>query len=150
MILSNPKEYVLGFAFNAGKTHVVLIEKDRPEWQKGKSNGVGGKIEPEDECPRSAMVREFEEETGVTTKENDWHNYAVMDCDNDIMGGESRLHIFRYFGDEVFDCKTQESELIRVIPISMVYNFPLITKVNYMIPLALDSEVGFVNLNMLR
>ena len=150
MVLKNPKEYVLGFAFNTKKTHIVLIEKDRPEWQKGKLNGVGGKIDPEDNSPRTAMVREFKEETGIITQENDWHNYSVMDCGNDIMGGESRLHIFRYFGDDILNCKTQESEIIRVIPISMVYNFPLITKVNYMIPLALDSEVDFADFSMLR
>lgn len=43
------KEYVLGFAFNRERTKIVLILKNRPDWQKGKYNGIGGKIEPSDE-----------------------------------------------------------------------------------------------------
>jgi hypothetical protein len=34
------KEYVLGFMFNRLLGHVILIEKNRPEWQKGHYNGV--------------------------------------------------------------------------------------------------------------
>ena len=35
--------YVVGFYFAQGQ--VMLIQKDRPVWQKGKWNGVGGKID---------------------------------------------------------------------------------------------------------
>jgi 8-oxo-dGTP diphosphatase len=45
-------KYVVGFLFNEGKTKVVLIKKNRPDWQKGYFNGVGGKIEG-DETPAS-------------------------------------------------------------------------------------------------
>ena len=55
--------YVLGFAISGSR--VVLIRKNRPAWQKGRLNGVGGKIE-EGEDPLDAMHREFHEETGVT------------------------------------------------------------------------------------
>lgn len=58
------KNYVVGFMFNPELTHVVLIRKEWPDWQKGKLNGVGGKIE-EGELPYNAMVREFYEETGL-------------------------------------------------------------------------------------
>lgn len=38
--------YVVGFAFDANRRHVVLIQKGRgPEELIGKLNGVGGKIE---------------------------------------------------------------------------------------------------------
>lgn len=58
------KEYCLGFLFDPPFENVVLIKKNRPEWQAGKLNGVGGKIE-EGETPLEAMVREFWEETTV-------------------------------------------------------------------------------------
>lgn len=57
-------EYCLGFAFDMDLQDVVLIEKQHPEWQKGRMNGVGGKVE-KDELAQDAMEREFEEETGL-------------------------------------------------------------------------------------
>lgn len=59
-------QYVLGFAFDKEFKHVLLVWKNRPRWQAGKLNGVGGKIEP-GEAVRAAMVREFQEETGICT-----------------------------------------------------------------------------------
>lgn len=55
------KNYVLGFAFDK-RDAVALVCKQRPDWQQGKWNGVGGHIE-KGEDSRSAMSREFTEET---------------------------------------------------------------------------------------
>ncbi len=52
-----------------------MIEKLKPEWQKGRLNGVGGKVE-EGEDPFDAMVREFREETGVEM--HAWEHLADM------------------------------------------------------------------------
>lgn len=54
--------YVLGFMFDHEEKHVLLIWKNRPKWQAGKLNGIGGKIEA-GETPLQAMEREFTEET---------------------------------------------------------------------------------------
>lgn len=56
--------YVLGFLFDAAFESVVLIKKNKPAWQKGRFNGVGGKIE-DNESSNDAMMREFEEEAGL-------------------------------------------------------------------------------------
>ena len=56
--------YVAGFVFDEADERVVLIRKNRPAWQAGKLNGVGGRIE-DGESSRDAMRREFREETGV-------------------------------------------------------------------------------------
>ena len=66
---------VCGFAFSGSQ--VLLIWKQKPEWQKGCLNGIGGKIE-EGESAAEAMVREFEEETGVKTAVKDWHHAVEM------------------------------------------------------------------------
>lgn len=69
------QHYVLGFLFSESGYLVALIRKNKPEWQKGKLNGIGGKIE-EGETPYDAMCREFEEETGVRI--TSWDRCAEM------------------------------------------------------------------------
>lgn len=64
-------KFVVGFAFDQLLRTVLLIKKNRPAWQAGKCNGVGGKIEP-GEGIRGAMVREFQEECGLVTQVTDW------------------------------------------------------------------------------
>lgn len=71
------KSYVLGFAFD-DLGRVVLINKQRPEWQKHKWNGVGGLIEPFDDGPATAMAREFREETGVEIPAEEWKQRGTM------------------------------------------------------------------------
>jgi 8-oxo-dGTP pyrophosphatase MutT (NUDIX family) len=66
--------YVVGFMFC--NSHVLLVRKNRPDWQVGLWNGVGGGCGPA-EHPHVAMPREFKEETGIETTQKDWTNYAV-------------------------------------------------------------------------
>lgn len=61
--------YVCGFYF--ANDEVLLINKLKPDWQKGKLNGVGGKVE-KDESSIDAMIREFKEETGGVTNQSRW------------------------------------------------------------------------------
>lgn len=70
------KPYVTGFLLNPSGNQVVLIRKKHPEWQAGKLNGVGGKIEPIDPSALDAMIREFREETGATI--SSWIPYARL------------------------------------------------------------------------
>lgn len=70
--------HVVGLLFSADFSHVLLIRKARPPWQTGKLNGVGGRIEP-GETAHAAMHREFEEETGCTSKV-DWRWFCNYDC----------------------------------------------------------------------
>jgi 8-oxo-dGTP pyrophosphatase MutT (NUDIX family) len=70
MRVSYQKDYVVGFAFDAYGS-VALIQKQRPTWQKGKWNGIGGSRE-QAETGSEAMAREFYEETGMRTKPEDW------------------------------------------------------------------------------
>lgn len=63
--------------FDDDMENVVLIKKNRPEWQKGKLNGVGGKIE-NNETPLYAMIREFQEETGCKTESSIWHHVCTL------------------------------------------------------------------------
>lgn len=56
-------KYVVGFMFSEDSSKVALIRKNRPEWQKGLLNGIGGHCESSDKNNQDTMIREFEEET---------------------------------------------------------------------------------------
>lgn len=62
--IPDSKRYVVGFLFTEDYSSVLLVEKNRPEWQKGRLNGIGGHIEI-GEVPDQAIAREFQEETGL-------------------------------------------------------------------------------------
>jgi 8-oxo-dGTP diphosphatase len=79
--MSDITDYCLGFLFDEYLDNVVLIKKERPDWQKGKLNGVGGKIE-EGEIPAVAMSREFKEETGVVISVENWSLFGSMQGDS--------------------------------------------------------------------
>jgi 8-oxo-dGTP diphosphatase len=140
------KKYVLGFAFDWKRENIVLIEKQKPDWQKGKLNGVGGKLETTDSSIHDAMVREFFEETGVLTQKQDWTHYATMSFDNDIMTGSAEIYVFRMRNNEALQCSTYEEEEVKIIPIDKVYNEPLMHNLHILIPLALQKEFGFTHL----
>lgn len=70
--------YVAGFLFDKSYETVALIVKQKPQWQKGRLNGIGGKLEP-NESPRMAMAREFKEETGCTIPVDAWHHFCTLD-----------------------------------------------------------------------
>jgi hypothetical protein len=75
-------EYVCGFAFTRPQhpsphsCWVLLIRKAKPDWMKGKLNGVGGKIE-QGESVYEAQAREVLEETGITTTPDQWTLFHV-------------------------------------------------------------------------
>ena len=73
--------YVAGLMFDLVTQEVALIRKNKPVWQAGKLNAIGGKIEAE-ETPRHAMVREFREETGCPTVEEQWLPCSKLEGDD--------------------------------------------------------------------
>lgn len=50
------QEYVVGLLFDPHRKYICLIQKNRPDFQRGFLNGVGGKIE-NGEWPLQAMIR---------------------------------------------------------------------------------------------
>jgi len=85
--------YVCGFMFSVELAWVGLIRKQRPAWQQGLLNGIGGRIEPREQ-PCEAMVREFKEETGCPTCAEDWHHFLYMDGENDAGTGLFSVDFF--------------------------------------------------------
>lgn len=73
--MSDVRKYVVGFLFTDG--HVLLVRKRFPLWQAQLLNGVGGKVEP-GESFDDAMVREFQEETGLHVGDKHWDRFATL------------------------------------------------------------------------
>ena len=75
-------DYVLTYVFNKSFDKVLLITKERPDWQKGLLNGIGGKIE-ENETPIEAIKRELLEESGINVPEENFcflQEHEFKDC----------------------------------------------------------------------
>jgi 8-oxo-dGTP diphosphatase len=67
------RKYVAGFLFH--DEEVALVRKEKPDWQRGLLNGIGGKVEP-GESSMEAMVREFREETALAVGRDQWHQFC--------------------------------------------------------------------------
>lgn len=97
------KNYVLGFAFDQSGHQVLLIHKNRPTFQAGLWNGVGGKIEA-GESPLKAMLREFHEETGLAWPAEKWltaGTFGGNDFTIHVFGAQGDIHLARSLTDEV-------------------------------------------------
>lgn len=140
------KKYVLGFMFSLNKSQVLLIEKNHPDWQKGKLNGIGGTIE-EGEQENYAMVREFKEETGLNTNIIDWDLFAILQNENK----EGLVYCYKAFSNNIWNAKTITDEKIITLDFNMTSLdvHSILENLNYLIPLALTSErnIGIVNFN---
>lgn len=142
------KQYVLGFAFSRDHKDIVLISKIKPQWQAGKLNGVGGKVEP-NEKRFYAMIREFKEETGVDTNITQWQLFAKMIFTDDITGIPSEVHCFKLFDNLIYDCKTiEEEEIIRISVDTVLGGFtPIMHNLPILILLALNEDFTYSELS---
>ena len=123
------QEYVAGFLFDSYLEYVVLIRKEKPAWQKGKLNGVGGKIE-EGETPAQAMRREFLEETGMDVEH--WNQYVTL------TGEGFTVHFFHARSHDPFLVKSTTDETVRVYEIENLSRLQTIPNLQWLIPCALN------------
>lgn len=124
--------YVAGFLFrvsDSGTPQVALIEKKRPDWQAGKLNGIGGKIES-GEMPIEAMRREFLEETGAVVAA--WRQFACLNF--------SQGTVFFYTAIEDRDIRSTTDEVVAWYALRDLPALPLIPNLRWLIPLAMDKD----------
>lgn len=130
-------EFVCGFMFDQWSKRVVLIKKERPTWQKGLWNGVGGLIRP-GEAPRDAMAREFKEETGVTTDSGEWRHFADLEHKGNCI----------WFFAAWKDCvpRSITDERVAWHHLSTFTLLPIVRNLTYLIPAALDLNSVFITI----
>ena len=105
---NNKQRYVLGFIFNEELDKVLLIEKTKgPCNMTGRLNGIGGKIE-ENEEPKNAMSRECFEETGINIFPNEWVNFADLDAEFGF------VNCFYCVSNRIFDYEQKEEEKLDI------------------------------------
>lgn len=132
------KRYVLGFLFSKNRERVVLIRKNRPVWQAGKLNGVGGHIEENEEA-RAAMVREFFEETGVCINPEEWEHIGKMYRNGH---NEFECHVYRAFSDKCHNIVQTTDEMPRMYTVESVIGefVKTISNLPWLIMLCLDQN----------
>lgn len=127
-------EYVAGFLFSLDEKQVLLIKKNRPDWQAGCLNGIGGHIE-KGEGPKEAMQREFKEETGLDIYA--W-NKAV-----DLYGNGWLVHFFYAHGN-LQHAQSMTDEEVNIYDTQEVITrsaLTVIPNLRYLIPLCLDKDI---------
>lgn len=127
-----PQTYVLGFCFSLDESEVALIQKSRPKWQAGLFNGVGGKVEFS-ESPEHAMVREFEEETGVKTVESEWRLVVVLE------GEDFEVHVFDRRAD-LSGLQTVTDEPVVTFGVRTIMDLPVVSNLPWLIAMCLDQD----------
>jgi len=126
-------KYVAGLLFSPSREHVLLIRKNRPAWQAGKLNGIGGHIE-EGEIPLAAMMREFKEETGMSVK--NWKHFCKLSGDG------WQVEWYKSFDKVVYRGHACDEGDISWFPVQAVVNgggLP-IPNMRWLLMLALDKD----------
>jgi 8-oxo-dGTP pyrophosphatase MutT (NUDIX family) len=129
-------EYVLCIARDS-VGQFVFVEKMRPEWQKGKYNFPGGKLEPQDDDIQSAAQREFLEETGVNIAASDWQQIATLE-------GQGYVVYVMKTAQLAKRAKTQTDEIVKGFFEVNVMQFPyrFIENCGWLIALSLDASTN--------
>jgi 8-oxo-dGTP pyrophosphatase MutT (NUDIX family) len=114
------RRYVMGLAFSPGRDYVVLMRKRRPDWQKGKLNGLGGEIR-EGETPHQTMVREWDEETSILTM-GIWGKVCTVRGSGHPGQDPWELHVFAtlfdFQGYEVNVDYGKTDEKVEILPVN--------------------------------
>lgn len=125
------RPYVLGI-FTQGH-QLALIRKQRPQWQAGLLNGIGGRVE-RGETPDVAMAREFGEETGYDEPVA-WRLFCV------VTNPAARYRIYCFHGTgELAKLRTMTDEPV-VIQAAIPLPDDIVGKVRWLVPLAMDPGI---------
>lgn len=120
--MSDLTTYVLGFAFSENGAQVLLLQKARPAWARSKWNGIGGHVEV-GETFLQAMVREFEEESGLIWPASCWEAVGEL-------GDETHFRVLVYAAaGDISLAKSMTDEPVRNFPLGEVAHLDLMPDV---------------------
>lgn len=130
--------YVVGLLFNENYRTLALLEKKRPEWQKGLWNGCGGRVES-GESPLQAMHRECLEEFGLNIPESEWTHFITMQCTN--AAGEKvesgrQILFFTAHTTQMYQARSTTDEIVGIHDVRIWLTKKLLPNLYWMIPFA--------------
>jgi 8-oxo-dGTP diphosphatase len=130
--MSNTISSTLGFIFDSSLENVLLITKNRPDWQNGKINGIGGKNECDEEAA-TCITREVREETSLQIPPKNWIFVGTLNSSPENVS----LFTAVYSGKED-NMVSMTDEQVRWYPVN---DLPknVIPNLRWLIPLCLDK-----------
>ncbi|WDP84398.1 MAG: NUDIX domain-containing protein [Desulfobacter sp.] len=132
-------KFVVGFGFTIDEeqtdSRVLLVKKNRPAWQKGRLNGIGGKIEAK-ESPQAAMARECLEETGL---ELTWTLRGLLRGTN-IDGRAFECHLFYAYSNDLLNFQQREDEPIGLYRPEELSTHQIVDSLDFLIPYGLSKD----------
>lgn len=120
-------EYSLVFAFNE-RMDVALIRKNRPDWQAGLWNGIGGRKEKNESYIQCA-AREFFEETGVKL---DPISFKWV---GRVHGNDFSMHVYTVKDLSINNVKTTTDEEVRL------FTYPYLNQIQLIDNIMLQIEM---------
>lgn len=127
-------EYALCYVENPEpENEVLVVRKQKPDWQKGFLNLPGGKIEP-GESPCGAAKRELMEEAGLDSR--------IQSVVGVLEGPDWRVHVVRCANISGI-ARTLTDEQVSWIPLDGFQHFKLIENLNLIVPLCHFNITGW-------
>lgn len=121
------KGYVAGFLFSNSGNEVLLIRKNRPDWQAGLWNGIGGRVYSGELWPL-AMDRLAKKEAGISV---DWKQVAC------IVWEGTCVYFFSALSDTAIrNFRQMTDEEPMVFTADDLREVPLVPCLDFMIPLS--------------
>lgn len=131
------QRYCLGFVFDAPAESVLLLRKSRPDTAPGEINGLGGKVEPAEDY-HDAMVREMQEEGGLTIPREIWRVFCQVD--GPVDDPYTLVCFVARIADEQFERAYQYSiKGVKAYPINHLPWAEMVSDLNWIMPLAYQS-----------
>src|SRR5687767_6774354 len=126
--------YTIGALFTKDFGHVLLIGKEKPDWQKEKLNFPGGKVES-DEDYAACISREFKEETDINISPFDWALIGKIENGPEYEVG----FLTAVYDPEVHGewCQTTK-EIPFWIKTTEIHNYRVVGNLYWLIPFAMN------------
>lgn len=125
--------YTIGIVFNSTFDAVLLIEKSKPDWQKGWCNFPGGKLE-DGETLAECVQREIIEETGILIPLEEWGHIGEI-----VNHGGYCVQIFTAVTSDKFRLSINEKEPCKWC---CTYDLPdnILSNLKFLVPFAMQTH----------